>query len=156
MHHTGKNEERALTSAGIQGNSMFVASFDTRWIIAKAGERAGVIHRETKASAPLPFVSYTFEVGDDGFKVATNDVSEREAHELIRRAPGTARTDTAAEDAVLLEVVRENQPVSARKASAALKARGVDLNKDTVGARLRRLAEARGVVKETGKGWVTD
>src|SRR5437899_12390284 len=86
VHHTGKNEERALTSAGIQGNSMFVASFDTRWIIAKAGERAGVIHRETKASAPRPFVSYTLDVCDDRLKVATNDVSDREPQELNRRA----------------------------------------------------------------------
>jgi hypothetical protein len=100
IHHMGKNEERAVTSAGIQGNSMFVASFDTRWIIAKAGESAGVIHRETKASAPLRFVSYTYDGGDDGLKwKVKDDMSEREAHELIRRAPATSGADTGAEDA---------------------------------------------------------
>src|SRR5207249_4958770 len=153
VHHTGKNEERALTSAGIQGNSMFVASFDTRWIIAKAGERAGVIHRETKASAPLPYVSYRFEVGDDGFKVETKDVSEHEAHKLIRRTPGTSGADTLAEEAALLEVVRENPRISARKASDALKARGINLGKDAVS---KRLLAARGAVKKTPEGGVAD
>ncbi len=145
VHHTGKNEERALTSAGIQGNSMFVASFDTRWIVAKSGDRAGVLNRETKATAPLPFVSYTFDVGDGALGWTTEELSEQEAHALIRP---TARPATDQKDETLCEVLRREGPISARKAAEA-----AHLGKDATLARLRRLKE-RGEAEETDAGWI--
>jgi hypothetical protein len=117
VHHTGKNEERALTSAAIQGNAMFVASFDTRWIIAKTGERAGVINREMKATASQPFVKYTFATGDDGLKWTTDDVSGPEAREMVQ---GRARHGADDLDERVLTLVKKEQPISRNKVCRAV------------------------------------
>lgn len=156
VHHSGKDSTRRGTDAAVNANSLFTASFDSRWIIAEAGDRSGVITRRSKLGPPQPRMAYTYTVEPEedcptGYVFfELEEMSEREAYERTRplseRMEVEAQADSRAE--TIWQVLRDHGPLSETKIEQQLRARHVPIRSGTVGQYLKQLEQGGRVEQE--------